>query len=136
MPTKPNAAERTSKLKKRLEVMPTVYEKVGIPEISEKMHHVIGATEVLSQKGIYALLDEKGIIGHLRVTYLNFARIIYKLMQRYSSTALDVAIKNAKQAYLIQYSWLDPKILDEIENRMLGRSETKEQAQAQAPRGT
>jgi hypothetical protein len=136
VPARPNAAERASKLKKRLEVMPTVYEKVGIPEISEKMERVIGATEVLSQKGIYSLLDERGVIGHLRVTYLNFARIVYSLMQRYTSNALAVAVNNAKQAYLIQYSWLDPRILDEIISRMLAPSQPTAQLQAQAPRGT
>jgi hypothetical protein len=133
MPTRPNAAERASKLKKRLEVMPTVYEKVGIPTITEKMPHVIEATEMLVKKGIYALLDEKGIIGHLRVTYLNFARIVYSLMQRYTGNALAVAISKARQAYLIQYDWLDPKILDEIINKL---TSPRTQQQAQAPQGT
>jgi hypothetical protein len=117
MPYRPEKRERESKLRKRLEVMPDVYEKVGIPTISEKVEKIMAPTEMLTE--IYSILDEEGIIAQDRIKYLNFARIIFRLKQRYKDRALRDQAERELRAYMERRPGLVESVLRRIMDKVL-----------------
>jgi hypothetical protein len=133
MPYRPDKTERLAKLRKRLEVMPDVYEKVGIPTISEKVEKVMEPTEML--KEIYPLLNDEGIIGQDRIKYLNFARIIFRLKQRYSGKALKEVTERELRAYLERRPELNPELLRKVMDKVLAYPTTPATG-TQTPSGT
>jgi len=112
VPYRPTREERESKLKKRFEVMPGAYEKVGIPTISEKSEKVLMPTEMLSD--IYQILDNNRIIDIDRVKYLNFARKIFRLKLKYTGPALEEAIARERDMYLRRYRDINAAVLEQI----------------------
>jgi hypothetical protein len=112
MPTRPTREERESKLKKRLEIMATTYEKVGIPTIGEKSAKVMDATDML--KDVFTLLDNNGITKLERVKYLNFARKVYRLKLKYTGRALTDEVEREIVAYHDRYPETDVNLLRDI----------------------
>jgi hypothetical protein len=133
MPYRPDRSEIEAKLKRRLEVMPEVYEKVGIPTIGEKVGKIMAPTEMLAE--IYPILDDEGIVGQDRIKYLNFARIIFRLKQRYKGKALQEVTERELRAYMQRKPELNPEVLRKVMNKVLAYPSTPT-AGAQTPRGT
>jgi wobble nucleotide-excising tRNase len=131
----PSAADMERKLRRRLAVMPETYKEVGVPEIQDKVHRIIDATEMLRNYGILSLLNSKDIVGYERVAYLNFARILYRLKQRYSDTALSNQARRELEAYLTRYPFLRKDILEEIMRKVLSPA-PQQQTQQRTPSGT
>jgi hypothetical protein len=123
------------KLRRRLAVMPDIYKEIGIPEIQDKMNRIFDATEMLRKHDIYGLLNSKDIVGYERVAYLNFARILYRLKQRYNDTALANQARRELEAYLARYPFLRRDILEGIMNKILSPA-PQQQTQQQTPSGT
>jgi hypothetical protein len=134
MPFRPTKEERLSKLKKRLETMPDVYEKVGIPTISEKVEKVMMPTDMLPE--IFSILDDEGVTGQDRIKYLNFARIIFKLKHRYSGRALADQAERELRGYLERRPELRIDILRKIKDKVLGLPTTPSAGAGATPKGT
>jgi len=64
------------------------------------------------------ILDDHGIIGNFRIPYLNFARALYAHKGHNSGLALR-KLATAEKAKFTQMG-LDPAILDEIVNAVIG----------------
>jgi hypothetical protein len=118
MPTRPTREERESKLKKRLETMPSVYEKVGIPTIGEKSAKVMDATDML--KDVFTLLDNNGVTKLERVKYLNFARKVYRLRLKYTGRALADEVAREIVAYHDRYPETNVDLLKDIATAVTG----------------
>jgi hypothetical protein len=134
MPTRPTREERESKLKKRLETMPDVYSKVGIPTISEKSAKIMDATDML--RDVFTLLDNNGITKLERVKYLNFARKVYRLRLKYTGRALTDEVAREIAAYHDRYPELDVKLLQDIATAVAGTGATRAGVGGGAPAGT
>lgn len=134
MPFRPTKEERLSKLKKRLETMPDVYEKVGIPTIGEKIEKVMMPTDILED--IYDILDEEGIIAQDRIKYLNFARIIWRLKQRYTNKALSDQAERELRGYMERRPGLREDLLRKIKDKIIGTATPTGAGTRGAPKGT
>jgi hypothetical protein len=132
MPYRPTREERESKLKKRFEVMPVVYEKVGIPTIGEKIGKVMAPTDMLEK--IFKILDSEGIVAQDRIKYLNFARIIWSLTTRYSDKALKDQAERELRAYMERRPGLNADVLRRIMETIIGAPTGA--GGARAPSGT
>jgi hypothetical protein len=122
MPYRPTREERESKLKKRLEVMPTVYERVGIPTIGEKISKVMAPTDMLEK--VLSILDSEGIVAQDRIKYLNFARMIWSLSLRYKDKALKEQAERELAAYIQRRPGLNVDVLRRIMETLIGKTET------------
>jgi len=133
MPFRPTKEEIHEKLKRRLELMPEAYEKVGVPAISGKTERVSMPTEILND--IYQILDSNRIIDIDRVKYLNFARKVFRLKLKYSGPALEEAVAREKDMYLRRYRDINVAVLDQIIANVTGIM-TAGVAGGRAPAGT
>jgi len=118
MPYRPTREERESKLKKRFDVMPVAYEKVGISTIGEKIGKVMAPTDML--QNIFAILDSEGIVAQDRIKYLNFARIIWSLTLRYQGRALREQAERELRAYMERRPGLREDVLRRIMEAIIG----------------
>jgi len=118
MPYRPTREERETKLKKRFEVMPDVYEKVGIPTIGEKIGKVMAPTDML--QSVFTILDSEGIVAQDRIKYLNFARIIWSLTLRYHGRALRDQAERELRAYMERRPGLREDVLRRIMDTIIG----------------
>jgi hypothetical protein len=133
MPFRPTKEEMQEKLKRRLETMPEVYEKVGVPTITGKTEKVTMPTEVLNL--VYQVLDSNGIIDVDRVKYLNFARRVFRLKLKYSGLALTEAVNRERDMYKRRYRDINAAVLDQIAAVIAGVSPAPVPAGG-APAGT
>jgi DNA-directed RNA polymerase subunit F len=134
MPYRPTKHEREAKLKRRLEVMPEVYEKVGIPTIGEKSEKIMEPTDMLEK--IYPILNSEGIVGQDRIKYLNFARIVFRLKQRYTGKALTDQVEREFRAYIERVPGVNPEVLKKVKDEVLGVQTTSTTTKTGAPQGT
>jgi len=70
------------------------------------------------EKAVRSVLDENGILGVLRVPYLNLARACFRAKGHQSGLALR-KIAAAEKAKALQMG-LDPTIVDEIITKVIG----------------
>jgi len=71
-----------------------------------------------TEKAIRSILDENGILGVLRVPYLNLGRALFRARGHQTGLALR-RIAAAEKAKALEYG-LDPDICDAIINRVIG----------------
>jgi hypothetical protein len=134
MPFRPERHEREAKLKRKLELMPEIYEKAGIPTISEKVEKIMVPTDML--KEIYGVLDDEDIVGEDRIKYLNFARIIFRLKQKYKGTALKNQSERELRAYMERKRGLREDVLRKVMNKVIEYPTTPTAGAGVAPAGT
>lgn len=107
----------------------TNYELAVIPDVvktkfeNRKENMVSGQNAMQSlivdmEKSVRAILDENGILGVLRVPYLNLARALFRAKGHQTGLALR-KVAAAEKAKAVAYG-LDPDIVDEIINKVVG----------------